>query len=92
LASYEYVWFFYVESQLLTSVISFTELDEYLKRVETETAITTSAVKHGKDKKVVSAGESKKRKNPKGSQGVEKLKKANVNGMAKLSSFFTSKS
>ncbi|KAJ3482172.1 hypothetical protein NLI96_g7160 [Meripilus lineatus] len=33
----------------------------------------------------------KKRKSQKGSQGVEKLKKANVKGMAKLSSFFQPK-
>lgn len=33
-------------------------------------------------------GEAKKRKGVRESQGVEKLKKANVNGMAKLSSFF----
>lgn len=33
-------------------------------------------------------GGDKKRKAAKGSHGVETLKKANVNGMAKLSSFF----
>ena len=33
----------------------------------------------------------KKRKAAKGSTGVEKLKKANVKGMAKLSSFFQKK-
>lgn len=33
-------------------------------------------------------GGEKKRKAAKGSHGVETLKKANVNGMAKLSSFF----
>ena len=33
----------------------------------------------------------KKRKAGKGSTGVEKLKKANVKGMAKLSSFFQKK-
>jgi len=72
--------------QLFRLVASFTELDEYLKRVEAETAVTT--VKHENDKKVVITEEDKKRKKTKGSQGVEKLKKVNVNGMAKLSSFF----
>ena len=33
-------------------------------------------------------GAEKKRKGQKGSQGVEKLKKANVKGMAQISSFF----
>lgn len=67
---------------------SFTKLDEYLKHVEAEANVATGTVKHGKDKKVVTTGDNKKRKTTKGSQGVEKLKKVNVNGMAKLSSFF----
>lgn len=66
----------------------FTKLDEYLKHVEAEANVATGTVKHGKDKKVVTTGDNKKRKTTKGSQGVEKLKKVNVNGMAKLSSFF----
>ena len=39
----------------------------------------------------VSEGAKKRKKDGKGSQGVEKLKKANVNGMSKLSTFFTRK-
>lgn len=35
--------------------------------------------------------DSKKRKNAKGSQGVEKLKKVSVKGMAKLSDLFQKK-
>jgi ribonuclease H2 subunit B len=66
---------------------SFTELDKYLKRMEAEVTAVTTTVKQGKGRKVVSTEEDKKRK-IKGSQGVEKLKKVNVNGMAKLSSFF----
>lgn len=46
---------------------------------------TTGGAKQAKGK---GNGEEKKRKGAKESQGVEKLKKANVNGMAKLSSFF----
>ena len=38
-----------------------------------------------------SEGAKKRKKDSKGSQGVEKLKKANVNGMSKLSTFFTRK-
>jgi ribonuclease H2 subunit B len=66
---------------------SFTDLDNYLKRTEVEVTAITTTVKQGKGRKVGSTEEDKKRKT-KGSQGVEKLKKVNVNGMAKLSSFF----
>lgn len=87
-ASYEYVSL-YALFLCLKTFGSFTELEEYLKRVEAETIVTTGSAKHEKDKKVSATGTSKKRKATKGSQGVEKLKKVNVNGMAKLSSFFS---
>jgi len=65
---------------------SFSELHRYLKSTE-EATINTANVRHVKEK-IDIGKEEKKRKNAKASQGVEKLKKANVSGMAKLSSFF----
>ncbi|KAG5648607.1 hypothetical protein DXG03_003218 [Asterophora parasitica] len=67
---------------------SFKELDVYLKRINGEVAATAVETKKGKGKDKATAGDDKKRKGSKASQGVEKLKKVNVNGMAKLSSFF----
>ena len=82
--------FYFLDVPFKTSqyVTSFTELDEYLKRTKAEATVITGTVKHGKDKKVVATEEKKKRKSTKASQGVERLKKVNVNGMTKLSSFF----
>ncbi|KAF8628908.1 hypothetical protein AX15_003689 [Amanita polypyramis BW_CC] len=71
----------------LVSSYDFGALDDYLKGLRDE--VTTSAdtkAKHGSTSSTKS-GENKKRKS-KASQGVEKLKKANVNGMAKLSNYF----
>lgn len=72
---------------LVLSLFSFGALDNHLRGlrdVATTSADTkaklgpTGAMKSGKDKK----------RKSKASQGVEKLKKANVDGMAKLSSYF----
>ena len=56
-------------------------------------AANMSAVeaRESRDKQVKDPGGDKKRKAVKASTGVEKLKKANVKGMAKLSSFFQKK-
>ena len=67
--------------------ISFGDLDNHLKRLLDDVV----APKDPKPKRgatgAAKQNEDKKRKN-KTSQGVEKLKKANLNGMTKLSSYF----
>lgn len=72
-----------------------TKLDAHVKALEKEQSLlasennaATRKVKAGSAS--VSEG-SKKRKESKGSHGVEKLKKANVSGMSQLSTFFTKK-
>ena len=65
-------------------------MNEYLKNIEDEAASLTVAT--GKGNKKTVATDTKKRKQPKNSQGTEKLKKVNTNGMAKLSSFFKKES
>ncbi|KAL1669653.1 ribonuclease H2, subunit B [Schizophyllum commune] len=80
-------------------VSHFTPLDAHLKTMH-EADILIAAESTAKGKKGAAAGkgkggtttatDSKKRKG-KGSQGVEKLKKANTEGMSKLSSYFTKK-
>lgn len=69
---------------------SFTDLDAFMKRLEEESMATTAKSGKGAQTSKDTNGD-KKRKSAKGSQGVEKLKKANVKGMAKLSTFFTKK-
>lgn len=70
-----------------STLLSFKELDEYLRKLEDERApLATNTNNAKKD----DTKNDKKRK-PKASQSVEKLKKANVNGMSKLSSFFGKK-
>jgi len=59
------------------------QLDTFLKAAAVVEATTLPEISKSK----TAAGD-KKRKASKASQGVESLKKANVNGMAKLSSFF----
>ncbi|KAF9010513.1 ribonuclease H2, subunit B [Cyathus striatus] len=66
------------------------DLDSHLRQ---NVALAVSTAGNGalgktKEKAVAATANDKKRKNAKGSHGVEKLKKVNVNGMAKLSSFF----
>ncbi|KAL1752691.1 ribonuclease H2, subunit B [Schizophyllum commune] len=81
----------------LKATYDFTPLDAHLKTLH-EADILTAAENGAKGKKgakgkggaTTTAADSKKRKG-KGSQGVEKLKKANTEGMSKLSSYFTKK-
>ncbi|KAF7361700.1 hypothetical protein MVEN_00513600 [Mycena venus] len=72
----------------LTASYDFTPLDAHFKSIEDEKAAL--AVKKPVKTKLAPAATDKKRK-PGTSQGVEKLKKANTGGMAKLSTFFTKK-
>jgi ribonuclease H2 subunit B len=66
---------------------SFTKLDTFLESTINE-AMASVAVTQNKKTGNKMTTEGKKRKAVKGSQGVETLKKVNVNGMAKLSTFF----
>lgn len=75
----------------VTLNLSFEDLDAYFKTIENEAAslaVDTKTKAKGRQSNKLANGEEKKRKGTKTSQGVEKLKKVNVNGMAKLSSFF----
>jgi len=73
---------------LLLASYDFGELDIYLQEtVDVLPSLTTEIAKK-KSKEEKTKEEGKKRKNAKGSLGVEKLKKANIDGMTKLSSFF----
>ena len=71
---------------------SFSRLNEYLDANKEEAlkvaavAPTKTQAKIKEDNKM--KGMEKKRKGAKSSQGVEKLKKVDTSGMAKLSSFF----
>ena len=71
-------------------------MDAYLEAAAArQTASASSRMANAEAKESATTntqGNSKKRKNPRGSQGVEKLKKVNVKGMAKISSFFPTKS
>ncbi|KAF9051156.1 hypothetical protein BDZ89DRAFT_1154061 [Hymenopellis radicata] len=74
-------------SNKLTACYDFKALDVHLTDLhnqETQVAVSKST-------KAAAAAPEKKRKAGKGSQGVEKLKKVNTKGMAKLSTFFTKK-
>lgn len=68
---------------LLYASFDFMQLDTFLKAAAVVEATTLPETSKSK----TAAGD-KKRKASKASQGVESLKKANVNGMPKLSSFF----
>ncbi|KZT26700.1 hypothetical protein NEOLEDRAFT_1240767 [Neolentinus lepideus HHB14362 ss-1] len=78
----------------LIASYDFTSLDAHLKQIKDElAALSASAAAMSADKKTGKAKAKddpgdKKRKNQKGSHGVEKLKKANTKGMAKISTFF----
>ncbi|CDO77326.1 hypothetical protein BN946_scf184775.g16 [Trametes cinnabarina] len=78
----------------LLSSYDLASLDAYVKGLREEamalSAVNMNAVEAKESKDLKDAGNDKKRK-AKGSHGVEKLKKANVKGMAKLSSFFHKK-
>jgi ribonuclease H2 subunit B len=66
---------------------SFTKLDTFLKSAIDE-AMASAAATQNKKTGNKPTTEGKKRKAVRGSHGVETLKKANVNGMAMLSTFF----
>ena len=75
----------------LFSIFSFTKLDAYLKSLQDEAAALVVATGNTKLKRKDSKqadDDNKKKVKSKASQGVDKLKKANINGMAKMSSFF----
>ncbi|GLB37612.1 putative ydr279p protein family (RNase H2 complex component) [Lyophyllum shimeji] len=73
---------------LLFESYDFSLLDAYFKAAKDEAAAAMIGTKNGKIKDRPAATDERKRKSAKGSKGVEALKKVNVNGMAKLSSFF----
>ncbi|TDL25895.1 hypothetical protein BD410DRAFT_783874 [Rickenella mellea] len=66
----------------------FSLLDIHLKQIQDDVTIATKEVNRVKNGKLNNNTEEKKRKASQTSTGVEKLKKANINGMSKLSSFF----
>ncbi|KAI5823861.1 hypothetical protein K523DRAFT_376647 [Schizophyllum commune Tattone D] len=74
----------------LKATYDFTPLDAHLKTMH-EADILIAAESTAKGKKGAAAGKDSKKRKGKGSQGVEKLKKANTEGMSKLSSYFTKK-
>jgi ribonuclease H2 subunit B len=71
---------------------SFSKLDAHLQTLLDESTTIANAhtnTSKSKSKDNENVNDDKKRKNKsKTSQGVDKLKKANINGMAKMSSFF----
>ncbi|KAK7005697.1 ribonuclease H2, subunit B, partial [Favolaschia claudopus] len=74
---------------LLIASYDFTALDAYNKTVEDENAADLTVQKPAKTKAAPVAVDKKRKQTT--SHGVEKLKKANTGGMAKLSTFFTKK-
>lgn len=73
---------------------SLTKLDAHVKALAKEQSLLASdndviTKKSKAGTATISEGSKKRKKEGKGSHGVEKLKKANVNGMSKLSTFFT---
>lgn len=87
--------YLYSHLHLLNSFSSFAALTTYLKGIADEAA-AAAAVKMDKiearESKTTAATNDKKRKSAaKASMGVEKLKKVNTKGMAKMSSFFQPK-
>ncbi|KAH8828238.1 ribonuclease H2, subunit B [Flagelloscypha sp. PMI_526] len=85
----------YLPSELmgmLCAAYDFKALDEHTAaHVAAQTALIAPTTMSKKPTKKAQEPDSKKRKAAKGSTGVEKLKKTNTEGMAKLSSFFTKK-
>ncbi|KZP17996.1 hypothetical protein FIBSPDRAFT_1046540 [Athelia psychrophila] len=79
-----------IYSSLLASY-DFTKLDAYLKSAHDEATLATVTASSSKGKKTKGEDEKEDKKRKvavKASQGVDKLKKANISGMAKMSSFF----
>ena len=76
---------------------SFSLLDAHLKVLKEESMALAAAnmnaveARESKSSSEKEAEGDKKRKAAKASTGVEKLKKANIKGMAKLSTFFVKK-
>jgi ribonuclease H2 subunit B len=73
---------------------SFTALDAHIKALkDEEVAIALAGAPGTKNRveDVVEDGSKKRKAKSKTSQGVEKLKKANISGMQKLSTFFQKK-
>lgn len=66
-------------------------LNTHVKALAREQTLVSESNAGAKKSTAGPATEAKKRKSTKGSHGVEKLKKANVSGMSKLSTFFTKK-
>jgi len=82
----------YVPNTLRSTLVAsydLTHLDAYFKTMEDDiAALAIANANSAKTKEASRIGGDKKRKNSKTSQGVEKLKKVNISGMAKLSVFF----
>ncbi|KAH7913669.1 ribonuclease H2, subunit B [Hygrophoropsis aurantiaca] len=83
----------YIPQDIYHSLLAsydFKALEAYLKGLQTEQFARVAATNPTKTKitKTASTEDAGKKRKAKGSQGVEKLKKANTNGMSKLSSFF----
>ncbi|KAJ8077250.1 hypothetical protein AAF712_004134 [Marasmius tenuissimus] len=76
---------------LLLASYDFAKLDEYLQRLENERMCVDVPAAGNKKVKKEGTGDKRKKGAAKASSGVEKLKKANTNGMAKLSTFFAKK-
>jgi len=76
------------KEKLLASY-DFTLLDVHLKALADETQATLSRA--DSEPKLKDATNAPNKKPKRGTVGVEKLKKVNVTGMAKLSNFFTKK-
>ncbi|KAF9075437.1 ribonuclease H2, subunit B [Rhodocollybia butyracea] len=83
---------------MLMASYDFSDLDVYINKLEEDKRLHAqqTAPKNGKSRAKVVAKDAStekvdKRKASKASQGVEKLKKANINGMSKLSTFFMKK-
>jgi len=87
----------YITQALYSALIAkydFTPLDAYVKALKDEESAIALAGAPGKRPRaadVVEDGGKKRKAKSKASQGVEKLKKANISGMAKLSTFFQKK-
>lgn len=67
---------------------SFTKLDAYLQTLQDENIPVAANTAKTKVKDTDNVDDKKRKLKSKASQGVDKLKKANISGMAKMSSFF----
>ena len=80
---------------LLSSRAAFAPLDDHMKSLKEEAmaleAVNMNAVEARESGKEQKDGITDKKRKAKGYAGVEKLKKVNVKGMAKLSTFFQKK-